>query len=96
MKLIIDIPEDMWERVQDGYVPLGISKFLTQGKPYEECKTAYWIRQETPYGYANSYECSECGRVIWNDEGEEGLDDFPYCHCGCRMIAREEKKNDDM
>lgn len=55
-----------------------------------DVKTAYWIRQETPYGYANSYECSECGRVIWNDEGEEGLEDFPYCHCGCRMIDKKE------
>lgn len=57
-----------------------------------DVKTAYWIRQETPYGYANSYECSECGRVIWNDEGEEGLEDFPYCHCGCRMIDKKEKE----
>lgn len=32
MKLIIDIPEEMHKRIIDGYVPLGISKYLKNGK----------------------------------------------------------------
>ena len=31
MEILIDIPEEMWERVKDGYVPLGISKYLKNG-----------------------------------------------------------------
>lgn len=34
MKLLIELPEEMWKRVKDGYVPLGISKYLKNGKPY--------------------------------------------------------------
>jgi len=33
MQIIIDIPEEMWERIKDGYVPLGISKYLKKGTP---------------------------------------------------------------
>lgn len=31
MQLVIDIPKEMWERIKDGYVPLGISKYLKNG-----------------------------------------------------------------
>lgn len=30
-EIVIKIPEEMWERVKDGYVPLGISKYLKNG-----------------------------------------------------------------
>ena len=33
MQIIIDIPKEMWERVKEGYVPLGISKHLRNGTP---------------------------------------------------------------
>ena len=33
MRLIIDIPEEMWELVKEGYFPLGISKCLKNGIP---------------------------------------------------------------
>lgn len=33
MKLVIDIPKEMYERIKDGYVPLGISKYLKNGTP---------------------------------------------------------------
>ena len=84
--------QGVWEAdnsLRDKYVSL-IKACETAIKALD-VKTAYWIRQETPYGYANSYECSECGRVIWNDEGEEGLEDFPYCHCGRRMVKEKEE-----
>lgn len=31
MKIVIDIPEELWEKVKEGYVPLGISKHLRNG-----------------------------------------------------------------
>jgi hypothetical protein len=33
IELVIKIPEEMWERIKDGYVPLGISKYLKKGTP---------------------------------------------------------------
>ena len=33
MKLVIDIPEEMHEQIMNGYVPLGISKYLKNGTP---------------------------------------------------------------
>lgn len=33
MKLVINIPKEMYERIKDGYVPLGISKYLKNGTP---------------------------------------------------------------
>lgn len=33
MRILIDIPEDMLEKVKDGYVPLGIGKYLQSGTP---------------------------------------------------------------
>lgn len=48
-------------------------------------KKGKWIRQKSMYGgYDNTYECSECGRVIYC-ETEEDLIDYPYCHCGAKM-----------
>ena len=38
MKLIIDIPEEMHKQIMDGYVPLGISKYLKNGIPLEDIK----------------------------------------------------------
>jgi hypothetical protein len=33
IELVIKIPEEMWKRVKEGYVPLGISKNLRNGTP---------------------------------------------------------------
>ena len=33
IELVVKIPEEMWERIKDGYVPLGISKYLQNGTP---------------------------------------------------------------
>ena len=33
MEIVIDIPKEMYERIKDGYVPLGISKYLKNGTP---------------------------------------------------------------
>lgn len=50
----------------------------------EKTKTATWIRQRSVGGYENTYECSGCGRVVYAEDKED-LEDFPYCHCGCKM-----------
>ncbi len=33
MKVVIDIPEEMYSSIMQGYVPLGISKHLLNGTP---------------------------------------------------------------
>lgn len=33
IELVIKIPEEMWKRVKEGYVPLGISKYLRNSTP---------------------------------------------------------------
>ena len=54
-------------------------------------KTGYWIKEETPYGWdGHSYQCSVCGRSIHLDTFFEDLTDYPYCHCGVKMVESEE------
>ena len=36
MKIVIDIPEEMHEQIMNGYVPLGISKYLKNATPLSE------------------------------------------------------------
>lgn len=50
----------------------------------ENQKIGHWIRQRGILGFANTYECSVCGRTIYA-EIEDDLEDYPYCHCGARM-----------
>jgi len=33
IELVIKMPEEMWERVKEGYVPLGIRKYLMNSAP---------------------------------------------------------------
>ena len=37
MKLIVEIPQEMHEQIMDGYVPLGISKYLKNSTPLDDC-----------------------------------------------------------
>ena len=39
IELVIKISEEMWERIKDGYVPLGISKYLKNGTPIPDNAT---------------------------------------------------------
>lgn len=49
----------------------------------------HWIKEESIYGWdGHSYQCSECGRSIHLDTEMEDLEDYPYCHCGCKMEVR--------
>lgn len=57
MKLVIDIPKEMYERIKYGYVPLGISKYLKNGTPlpkghgrkFEEIVVEYPPAELCPY-----------------------------------------------
>jgi hypothetical protein len=52
MKLIIDIPEEMYERTKDGYVPLGISKYLKNGTPLDDVKAEIEKQIESDFAFA--------------------------------------------
>lgn len=56
----------------------------------QKLKKGYWIRQKGILGEeVNTYECSLCGRTIYCYEEDE-LEDYPYCHCGAKMVESEE------
>ena len=54
-------------------------------------KTGHWVLNDNqgvmPAGY-KMYHCSECGREISSKyHGKVSmLKDYPYCHCGAKMI----------
>lgn len=54
MKLIIDIPEEMHEQIKDGYVPLGISKYLKNGTPLDNVKAEITEHHDIHLGKLNS------------------------------------------
>ena len=82
MKLIIDLPEEIYERIKDGYVPLGISKYLRNGTP--------WILDEAIDGEgkdgnvkeAEAKKCPNCGSDL-----------YEYCFMCC--YEGEVVKNND-
>ena len=39
MQIVIDIPDEMHKQIMDGYVPLGISKYLKNGKPLDDMRS---------------------------------------------------------
>ena len=50
----------------------------------------HWIREESICGWdGHSYQCSVCGRSIHLDTEVEDLEDYPFCHCGTKMIESE-------
>lgn len=66
MKIIVEIPQEMWERVKIGYVSLGISKYLKNGTPL-------------PQGHGRLIEVSkelEC--ELWTYTRYTGIDEAPY------------------
>lgn len=56
-------------------------------------KTGHWISKhivDDCNGVVTWYECSECGRSIDAPITEEFmLKDYPYCHCGAKMIPTD-------
>ena len=61
----------------------------------QELKTGHWILKRTfptkLYDeYLNEYKCSECYREIRCSESQ--LVNYPYCHCGAKMIEPQESE----
>ena len=59
-------------------------------------KTGHWISKhivDDCNGVVTWYECSECGRSIDETITEEFmLKDYPYCHCGAKMLPTDSEK----
>ena len=73
MQVVVNIPDDMWERVKDGYVPLGISTHLQNGTPLPKghgrlIDAELLDMKRIDYivdGYANDADdCAEFGMMI--------------------------------
>ena len=62
MKLIVNIPDEMHEQIMDGYVPLGISKYLKNGTPLDDIKAE--IEQ-----YRENEEPHLCDYRFYRNEG---------------------------
>lgn len=62
---------------------------IIKGLPSAEPKTGHWIKMPLiEAGQTYSHECSLCGRRILTTNA--GLSEFPYCHCGAKMIEPQE------
>ncbi len=59
----------------------------------EKRQQGEWIELKTnpPFLDHRFYICSKCGREIDVITPDESLDDYPFCHCGARMIEETEK-----
>ena len=94
MKLIIDIPEDVYRRLKAGDTNAGNTfhntalETIGNGIPYEERPQGEWIGKEEYDDYPNKTvcECSECGKMICISHN-----DFPNCCENCGADMRGEK-----
>ena len=83
MKLIIEIDKEQYKEAMRGHFIIDVFETAVKnGIPLSEKKEGYWIREKTPYGYAHTYCCSECGN--WQSYGRT-----PFCpNCGAKMSVR--------
>ena len=95
MKLVIDVPEDIYEALRKTNVILSgrwsgknltsiIFDAVANGKPQEQ-KKGHWITRYDRWGDVvttiSHYQCSECGQYDYDKDD--------YCpNCGCLMKAR--------
>jgi hypothetical protein len=88
MKIVIDIPKELYEANIKEDLDLNdlwdLRTAVKNGIP--QPKIGRWIKEKSIYGWdGHSYQCSECGRSIHLDTIMEDLEDYPYCHCGAYM-----------
>lgn len=75
---------------------IGRVMFFTESLPPvtpQEPRKGHWIYQTSDdyLGELNRYyECSECGRTVGDTVGDI-YTEYPYCHCGAKMIKDGEK-----
>jgi len=55
----------------------------------QEIKRGRWLVKDKGI-IVTSYCCSECGRVVRDDTGYDVVIDYPYCHCGAKMVNEDE------
>ena len=94
MKIVIDIPDKVWNIAKEyGHLDIcgiELSERVMNGTPYEERPKGEWIMQRHDLDGC-FYTCSNCGRMIRvplfidDPEDNETLADYPFCHCGAEM-----------
>ena len=62
IELVIKLPEEMWEKIKEGYVPLGINKYLKNGTPLPKGHGDLIDKNEIIKRYEK-----DCGRKIYVD-----------------------------
>ena len=101
MKLVIDIPDKIYNTFQRGnwsvtYSGKKIRDIVMNGTPLTKTPKGRWIKEESILGWDGySYQCSNCGRSIHLDTVIEDLSDYPYCHCGAEMNGGSEDETGD-
>lgn len=95
MKLIIDIPETLYEVTKDmirnDMGTSTINKAIANGIPYEP-KTGHWINRHIIANKSiDMIVCSKCGDEFSYD-AETGISEYDYCpKCGARMIEPQKR-----
>lgn len=96
MKLLIDIPEEMCEKIKDGYVPLGISKYLKKGIPLDNLRAEIIEEKECAYADFERYKIEYLGVDEETVMDELPNDDFRYGMERCiEIIDKYGNKGDD-
>lgn len=102
MRLTIDVPKQMYLNAKADMLCGAdiLVSAIKNGIPLEtvtpEQKIGHWIMIDEEL---QRYKCSECGEVIIlykkseipKLEKDETLSDYPFSHCGCRMVEPQEK-----
>ena len=101
MKLIIDIPDEDYNRIKEwednitGYqTSLVLYRAVRNGIPYDERPQGEWVCQEKGM-CVSQYACSICGRTVMDDTGYDVSKDYPFCHCGAKMKGGAENETDN-
>ena len=64
-------------------------------KNLQEPKTGHWmIDEDSTDRFFATYECSCCKRaiIVPHDAMKAVYKDYPYCHCGARMVEPQESE----
>lgn len=87
----VDVDKDCKEAEEDNTEIVNALEMAIQALT-QEPKIGLWIKTpliETAQTY--SHECSVCGRKILATD--IGLSEFPYCHCGAKMVEPQESED---
>lgn len=93
MKIVIDIPDKVWDIAKEyGHLDIcgiELSERVMNGTPYEERPNGEWVINEEwsllEKCKVTTYTCPFCGRVEYEP--------FDYCRCGADM--RKGKEDED-